>query len=167
MGILRINNSTLELILFLTLYVGMSYQEKENLLTPARKAKLFYVTTTSSTSTVSTTTICWVRTAGGTAFKDGVCKRRKRSFLSKRPTEGDEEDDYNHLIAASTSMESDEELLLTSSKEEQNEDLNRSARFALYWRTTTLTFTTTSYTSTSSLASLYCTPSAFRFSECG
>ena len=47
------------------------------------------------------------------------------------------------------------------------EENARAARFALYWKTTTLTSSTTTYTATSTLASLYCTPSVFAFSLCG
>ena len=40
-------------------------------------------------------------------------------------------------------------------------------RFALYWRTTTLTYSSTSYTATSTLASLHCTPSMWTYNLCG
>ena len=51
--------------------------------------------------------------------------------------------------------------------EDSQEETVRAARFALYWKTTTLTSSTTTYTATSTLASLYCTPSVFAFSLCG
>ena len=47
------------------------------------------------------------------------------------------------------------------------EENTREARFALYWKTTTLTSSTTTYTATSPLASLVCTPSMFAYSVCG
>ena len=42
---------------------------------------------------------------------------------------------------------------------------DRKGKFLLYWMTTTST--TTSYTATTTVYSLRCTPSAFVFSSCG
>ena len=47
---------------------------------------------------------------------------------------------------------------------EEDFDSQREARFMLYWGTTTTT--ATSYTATSTLGSLECTPSAFSLSIC-
>ena len=46
-------------------------------------------------------------------------------------------------------------------------EAERQAKFLLYWRTTSLTSTTTTYTGTSTLASLECTPSNFGLQSCG
>ena len=43
----------------------------------------------------------------------------------------------------------------------------RPGRGLLYWATSTDISTSTTYTGTSTLASLACTPSAFTLSECG
>ena len=45
---------------------------------PARQGKLFFVSSSSTTSTFSTATYCW--TTGGTAVTT-ACKRKKRSIL--------------------------------------------------------------------------------------
>ena len=45
-------------------------------------------------------------------------------------------------------------------------DRLREGRFLLYWATTTLTSTSTSYTGTSTIASLECTPSSYTISSC-
>ena len=45
-------------------------------------------------------------------------------------------------------------------------DNERQGRGILYWATSTDISTSTSYTGTSTLASLLCTPSAFTLSEC-
>ena len=45
-------------------------------------------------------------------------------------------------------------------------DRLREGRFLLYWATTTLTSTSTTYTGTSTIASLECTPSSFTISSC-
>ena len=43
----------------------------------------------------------------------------------------------------------------------------RDPRFAMYWMTTTSTSYTTSFTATTSISKLDCTPSGFTMSECG
>lgn len=43
----------------------------------------------------------------------------------------------------------------------------REGKFVLYWLTTTSTSTTTAYSTTSTIASLTCTPSGFGLSSCG
>ena len=43
----------------------------------------------------------------------------------------------------------------------------REGRFLLYWLTTTTTSTTTSFTATSSIGSIYCTPAGFTNGLCG
>ena len=45
-------------------------------------------------------------------------------------------------------------------------DRLREGRFLLYWATTTLTSTSTTYTGTSTIASLECTPPSFTISSC-
>ena len=117
-----------------------------------RSPKLFYVTTVSSTSTISSTTICFVKSAN---FANAACKRRKRRML---------------VPSRESSLEiqpSDPVTLDSGVGEEESEEIGRMARFALYWKTTTLTSSTTTYTGTSTLASLYCTPSVFAYSLCG
>ena len=64
-------------------------------------------------------------------------------------------------------MEDNIEASMEDNMEASMEENARAARFALYWKTTTLTSSTTTYTATSTLASLYCTPSVFAFSLCG
>ena len=59
----------------------------------------------------------------------------------------------------------DEDDAIESSQNKANPD--RQGKFLLYWMTTTLTSTTTSYTATSTLASLECTPTSWSLSQCG
>ena len=67
------------------------------------------------------------------------------------------------IIRSVEDMDEDEErfesddLKIFSSKETE-----RDGKFLLYWRTTTLTSTSTSYTVTHSLKKLECTPSGFQ-----
>merc|ERR1719150_2038109 len=107
-----------------------------------RQGKLFLVSSTTSTSTVTTTTLCWKSVTN--AAINAVCAGRKKREL--------------------TLLEYDIE---SSQVRDDDEEKQRNARFLLYWATTTSTTTTTSITGTSTLASIECTPSSFTINECG
>merc|ERR1711962_1504720 len=94
-----------------------------------RKPRLFLVSTSSTTLTVSTASICYMQD-GNTAFMD--CKRKKRRGI---PTVEDMED----KILKPTRSEFE-------SVRQSNNDIGRVGRFFLYWITTTSISTTTSYT---------------------
>merc|ERR1719225_1600095 len=97
----------------------------------ARQPRLFYVTTQSTTSTVTT----------ASALSDEAI------VPSKSGADGE--------TAGSRVPES-----------ELPEGV-REGKFVLYWLTTTSTSTTTAYSTTSTIASLTCTPSGFGLSSCG
>jgi len=130
-----------------------------------RKAKLFFISTSSTTSTVSTSTYCY--TAGANA----ACGRKKRAleYIEDRPVEIE-----NMVIPSPSATKWDEDDIL-SEELDQNEalvdsgmnDAARKGKFLLYWKTTTLTSTSTSYTVTYSIGTLECTPSGFTLSACG
>ncbi len=66
----------------------------------------------------------------------------------------------------------DEDDILSEDKNEAlvdsgMNDAARKGKFLLYWKTTTLTSTSTSYTVTYSIGTLECTPSGFTLSACG
>ena len=110
----------------------------------------------SATSTISTTTICFVKVG---TFANAACKKRRRRMV-------------NLSEPAETEIQPSDPVRLHSGLGEDNMEDNveenmREARFALYWKTTTLTSSTTTYTATSTLASLVCTPSMFAYSVCG
>merc|ERR1711971_329498 len=123
------------------------------------KPKLFYVTSSSTTSTISTTTICYV--TANTGVLNAACSRKKRSSLIEEHLDPDLED-IPDVSAASSDPPLD-----PSYEVDRDRDTDRQARFALYWRTTTLTYSSTSYTATSTLASLHCTPSIWTYNQCG
>ena len=113
----------------------------------SRSPKLFYISTTSTTSTLSTTTVCFVSNTTPVVCPAG---KRKRKALAEPSLD---EDDINPTsVTYLSELQSGE---------------GRSGRLALYWKTTTLTSTSTTYTTSSTLASLSCTPSGFIFSLCG
>merc|ERR1719481_1258156 len=92
-----------------------------------RKPRLFLVSTSSTTLTVSTASICYVKNGGDFTLCEG---RKKRRSI---PRVGEVEDKI---------------LEPSRSKIESADDTGRVGRFFLYWITTTSISTTTSYTST-------------------
>jgi len=52
-------------------------------------------------------------------------------------------------------------------EEWEEEESNRDPRFMIYWTTIVKTSYTTSYTKTSTIATVVCTPSGFGISGCG
>ena len=155
-----------------------------------RNAKLFFVSST--TTTLSTTTVCF---QSSTALSTCSRKKKRRAlntdsvpapidFSAVSRAESEEKERYTHyslkrtgtffwssfvldwgyfpihyLIILTASFPSSQEL--ESTKDSQA----REGKFLLYWMTTTST--TTSYTATTTVYSLRCTPSAFVFSSCG
>merc|ERR1712141_996119 len=121
-----------------------------------RNGRLFFVSSSSTTSTLSTTTVCWSTNQALTA----ACGKKKRSI---------EISGYDRFLASPSPMINldgeDEGEKLESGVSEATED--REGKFLLYWMTTTSTSTTTSYTATSTIGAIECTPSGFTMSGCG
>merc|ERR1711877_2681 len=119
-----------------------------------RTKKLFYVSTTSSTTTLRTDTICYA----STTTTLGSCGRRKRRSFGDISTY---DSDHEKIHPTGLSDEPTEDI------EDSNEHvMSRKPRFLVYWMTTSSS-TLTSYTTTLTVASLTCTPSAFELSLCG
>jgi len=116
------------------------------------------MSTTSTTTTVTTTSLCW-KANTVTAACTG---RKKRALMGSLGLEDME-------VTPSRSKEGLEQEQLENEDELQSgkTEAERQAKFLLYWRTTSLTSTTTTYTGTSTLASLECTPSNFGLQSCG
>merc|ERR1712141_61694 len=112
-----------------------------------RHPKLFFVSTSSTTSTLSTASMCYVTTA---TFA-GACTGRKRRAIN---FEGASVDEFKP-------SQLKEEV--QSSREDRS--LDREGRFLLYWITTTSISTSTSFTTTFSVFSVSCTPTGGSF--CG
>merc|ERR1711953_1286256 len=123
-----------------------------------RVGKLFWQSTASTTSTLSTTTQCFAVSHATNALV--ACGRKKRAV----------EPDVEAKVEISASKSINAANMDHLEGEEEVEPgveavPTRQARFVLYWRTTTST--STSYTATSTLASISCTPSGFPLSKCG
>merc|ERR1712113_386387 len=115
-----------------------------------RAGRIFYVTTTTSLSTVNTISSCHMLSVTNTVM--GTCAARKRrqfSFNDKPFNNPTEEISPSALDIESSQKDMDQ----------------RQGRFVNYWITTTFT-TTTSYTPTSTLASIICTPVGYSFANC-
>merc|ERR1711902_197255 len=107
--------------------------------------------TQSTTSTLTTLTYCFVSST--TTLMTCGKRRRKRDL---GPIGEDVEINPHRVDEASD--------LMPSEKTEPNE---RQGKFALYWLTPTSTSPSTAFSTTSTVASLTCTPSGFGFSLCG
>merc|ERR1739844_199710 len=130
-----------------------------------RSKRLFFVSTTSSTSTLVTRFTCYVSKAALVSCK----KRRKRSYLEesidKQPQSLVEEAINPARIQPLVAGAEDESTNLAPGLNEVDAK-QREGKFLLYWLTTTSVITTTSYTLTQTLASLHCTPSSYVMSNC-
>ena len=109
-----------------------------------RKPKLFFVSTSATTSTLQTASICYVSSA-----TIATCTGRKRRTISLDGVEPEG--------AVQPSMFERE---VDSVQEETNSKANerREGRFLLYWITTTSISTSTSFTTTFTVSSALCTP---------
>merc|ERR1712051_625506 len=119
-----------------------------------RNPKLFFVSST--TSTLSTTTICYVSSSTAQA-----CGRKRRAILIDSESERDAEFEYDGVSKRDGDVESSIDEL---SEVEAAQTSEREGKFLLYWMTTTSTSTT--YTATTTVSSLNCTPSGFVISNC-
>ena len=108
----------------------------------ARKPKLFYVSTSVTTSTLQTVSICYI-TSGTTIT---TCTGRKRRSIKI--------DVAQH--AADVKPSQLNQKVQSSQKEAEK---HREGRFLLYWITTTSISTSTSYTTTISVSAIECTRS--------
>ena len=116
----------------------------------SRQPKLFYISSTTSTTMFTTSTFCFVASAAtGVA---SACKR-KRAITSRSREEWNAD---IQPMKTSTSPENEKEL----------EGDKREGRWLNYWITTTITTATTSYTATATIASVVCTPYGYSVSQC-
>merc|ERR1719220_563577 len=129
----------------------------------SREPKLFYVSYSSTTSTVSTASICYFTSGAVT-----TCGRRRRRMAFM-----DDPISYTTAdINPSRQQVSEEEFKkieeqIEAGEVEGEEPAGHEGRFLLYWLTTTTTSTTTSFTATSSIGSIYCTPAGYTNVLCG
>ena len=117
-----------------------------------RKPKLFFVSTSATTSTLQTLSICYVSSATPAA-----CTGRKRRSISLEPAESKSLDGMESEGAVQPST-INREVNGEPLQDEASSIANREGRFLLYWITTTSISTSTSFTTTYSVSSIACTP---------
>merc|ERR1712117_555168 len=131
----------------------------------SRHPRLFFVSSSSTTSTLSTTTLCYSTT--GTGFTTTACAGRKKRAIYTDPVTGE--------LRGLEDIIQPQEPVSFEEKEKANEDeliesgrkeYEREGKFLLYWKTTTTTSTFTTYTATTTIGALGCTPSNFAISQC-
>ena len=113
----------------------------------SRQPKLFFISSTTSTTIFTTSTFCYV-TSTTTAM--ATCKKR-RAIVSLGDTD---------------SMTDIQPMKSISSDDKEEEGAKREGRWLNYWITTTITTMTTSFTATATIASVICTPYGYTVSAC-
>ena len=117
-----------------------------------------FVRTSSTTSTLSTSTVCFVTDAAAPT----TCKKRKRSLVLESAGDVDTDSDVEITPSRADTDGGEGEVDVEGSPKE-----GRLANNLLYWVTTTSTSTFTSYTATSTIGSVECTPPGKTIELCG
>ena len=105
-----------------------------------RKPKLFFVSTSATTSTLQTASVCYI--SSKTAL--GTCAGRKRRTISLDGVE---------MEGKPQPSQANQEVMSAGNTDK------RDGRFLLYWNTTTSISTSTSFTTTLTMSSVQCTNS--------
>merc|ERR1712152_33427 len=132
-------NTTMNTVSLLVVLFAVAASAEEDV---ARKPKLFFVSTSATTTTLQTLSICYVSSNAISA-----CTGRKRRAIN---------------IDGGSSLTDTASVELEPSQREQEAsapaiDGSRDGRFLLYWITTTSISTSTSFTTTFSVSSALCT----------
>merc|ERR1712170_175041 len=150
---------------FCTIFASCQAQKLEQK-SSLRKERLFFVSTSSTTSTIATTSICYVTETTGTIATCGRKKKRSIDSLTEE-NEGKDQDLSPTRLYDDDKVDFENNMEGEEMVESGMTDSKRQGKFLLYWATTTLSSTTTSYTATSTLGSLNCTPTSYSISQCG
>merc|ERR1712141_300129 len=152
MGVLFLTAPNMNQIIIFLAFFGSAVLSEE----VVRKPKLFFVSTSATTSTLQTFSICYYSSAVQSA-----CTGRKRRSVSLEPVESkrrsislDGMEPDGAVQPSTIDREVDGKTLL----DEASSNANREGRFLLYWITTTSISTSTSFTTTYSISSIACTP---------
>merc|ERR1712045_302694 len=161
-GIMKSSLCVLSLVL--TLALGAENKQPQ---ASQRVKRQFFVSTTTSSTTLTTQSICYVKFQAASFMS--VCTvsgRKKRSLnILQDKVEAHDED----IVASPVAREEDDADDVAEKQNvdiESGEMLERNKRFLNYWLTITKTTTLTSYTTTSSLGSIICTPYGQSFGPC-
>merc|ERR1711976_471996 len=134
-------------------------------LTSQRSKRLFFVSTTSTTSTILTGSYCYMSTNVAVV----TCKRRrKRNLADEAKISDNSELDISPQRQQESENEDDMEEKTDNSEISSglSQTDARDAKVLLYWLTTTSVVKTTKFSRKQTLASVACTPSSWTMSEC-
>merc|ERR1712020_360235 len=152
MGVLFLTALNMNQIIIFLAFFGCAVLSED----VVRQPKLFFVSTSSTTSTLQTLSICYISTAAPSA-----CAGRKRRSISLEPVESkrrsislDGMEPEGAVQPSTINREVDGETL----QGEASSNADRDGRFLLYWITTTSISTSTSFTTTYTISSVACTP---------
>merc|ERR1712121_389814 len=106
-----------------------------------RKPRLFYVSTSSYITSISTASICYI---SSTEKPPISCSRKKRMITVDGETESEVQPSKSDVD--------------TLQSHEEKDNIEREGRFLVYWITTTSPSYFTSYTTTYSISSVTCSP---------
>merc|ERR1711872_884632 len=153
-------NIMLNKVLPVLLVLGAATAEQKK----SRHPRLFLVSSSSTTSTLSTTTLCYSTAATG--FTTTACGRKKRAIYTD-PVAG-ELGGLEDIIKPPepVSFEEKEKAAEDELIESGRKEYEREGKFLLYWMTTHTSSPFTTYTATTTLGALECTPSSFGISQC-
>merc|ERR1719422_2261246 len=93
------------IVLLLSIFAFCQAQEEAD--GSNRTGKIFYVTTTSSTSTFSTASLCYVKKATDTVLI--TCKKRKRRLVDLSKIEGEDAEVMPSIVSSVVPKEEEEE----------------------------------------------------------
>merc|ERR1711997_507943 len=148
--------------IFLLFFYNFSLAQGEG---ERRNGRLFFVSSSSTTSTISTSTLCYVTTNANLATCAGVAGRKRRAIAFRDPNNDADVAELNPEPMVDSDSSKEKEEVLESGKLESSPF--RDPKFLLYWMTTTSASTTTTFTSTFTLSELNCTPTGFTLNVCG
>merc|ERR1712121_117896 len=139
---LKISPSKMKSVCLLAIIVCVVLASEE----VGKSPRLFYVSTSASTTVISTAALCYVTSSTPTMTCPGRKKRRVvmdgETGLMVQPSQSG---------VGTLKSEDDRELI------ENSPHMERDGRFLLYWITTTSISSSTSYTTTWSVSSVTCT----------
>merc|ERR1711983_368607 len=154
-----VQNSHIFLLLPFLLCLGfVRGEDAEVEVKESRAPRLFYVSTTSSTTTMFTHAVCYMSTATAPV----ACGKRKKRFtdLDKQVAL---DGDIQPFRTSDLEGEEEEAPELGTSKDVDNK---RDGKFLVYWLTTTSLSTLTSFTRTVTIGSIKCIPSGYTNTLC-
>merc|ERR550539_1591457 len=125
----------------------------------------FFVSTSTLTSIVTTTNQCY-KALSSAATAMMTCKKRKKRNLRYLNDQAVVNKGSSIFPSPSSKAKEPKELKEPSADLAASYADARAARFVYYWATFTETSTSFSYTATSSIASLFCTPPGYTVIPC-